>query len=313
MSFPLTVPLTGSGLDRAAELRPQAERLDAMWRDPTARVLALAEGKAAIDLADAAGLDWVAATEALRQAASDAPVFLGRQDGAPRFAVDLSTAEAPLELGFFAEQTKFIDLRSIAADLTADEQTTFCEAKSLLDWHRDHRMCSRCGAAAGMAEGGWRRDCPSCGAKHFPRTDPVTIMLLTRDHPEHGSRVVLGRKHGWPEGLFSLLAGYVEPGETIEDAARRESWEEAGVRVGEVRYLASQPWPFPSTLMIGVYAEALTDDLVREEEELEEIGWFSKADILAALAGEHPKLMAPRKDAIARTLVEAWATDRLVL
>ncbi|MEL6277735.1 MAG: NAD(+) diphosphatase [Pseudomonadota bacterium] len=313
MTFPLHVPLTGSGLDRAAELRTQAKTLDKLLRAPQARLLAMAGGKFPIDLAGAPRVDWSPVSEAILAAATDKPVFLGRDDGAPRFAVELKPVEDPRELGFFSESVKFIDLRSIAPDLQGGEATVLTEAKSLLDWHSSHRMCSRCGAPSDMAEGGWRRDCPSCGAKHFPRTDPVTIMLLTRRHPELGDRVVMGRKHGWPEGLFSLLAGYVEPGETIEDAARRESFEEAGVRVGEVRYLASQPWPFPSTLMIGVYAEGLSDELVREEEELEEIDWFTKADILAALAGEHPRLMAPRKDAIARILVEAWATDQLEL
>ena len=323
MRFPLFVPLTGGVLDRAAELRSDAEALTALASAAASRLLPLWRGKAPIDLSDPAAprLAWTPFRDEILALGAEAAVFLGRVPESSdrlsgRFAIDISAvAEESLpEVAFrLGASVKFIDLRSIASDLPPTEPAVWAEAKSLLDWHGNHPKCSRCGAASQPADGGWRRDCAACGAKHFPRTDPVVIMLVLHRDGDGVERVLIGRQPNWPPRMHSLLAGYIEPGETIEEAVRRETWEEAGVKVEEVGYLASQPWPFPSTLMIGCWGRALNADLTVDHQELETARWAGKAEMRAALAGEHPDFDAPRRDAIARVLAEAWATDQLML
>ncbi|HEY8384423.1 MAG TPA: NAD(+) diphosphatase [Microvirga sp.] len=196
------------------------------------------------------------------------------------------------------------DLRSIAMRgyVAPDEQGLLAMAKSLLDWHRRHRFCAQCGTGTAAAQAGFRRDCPACGAQHFPRTDPVAIMLVAR-----GDRCLLGRQPRFPPGMYSCLAGFIEPGETLEDAVRREVLEEAGVRVGAVAYAASQPWPFPSSLMIGCIAEAISEDIVIDREELEEARWFHRDEVRLMLEGRHPdNLLAANPIAIAHHLVRQW-------
>ena len=179
-------------------------------------------------------------------------------------------------------------------------------AKSMFSWHRSHRFCAKCGSESKMTMAGWQRNCPDCGAPHFPRTDPVVIMLIT-----HGNRVLMGRSPGWPEGMFSLLAGFVEPGETIEAAVRREVEEETSVKVGQVDYLASQPWPYPSSLMIGCDGEALSLDIDVDPNEIEDARWFSREEIADAFAGRNPVLKPARKGAIAHFILWNWLADRL--
>lgn len=323
MRFPLSVPLTGGALDRAAQLRPDPAALSALASADLARLLPLWRGKAPIDLSDSAGprLAWIPMSEDILKISAEAAVFLGRAldegDQLPaRFAADISSVEEenlPEIASRFGGAVKFIDLRSIASELPATEPAVWAEAKSLLEWHANHRKCSRCGATSQSSEGGWRRDCGACGGKHFPRTDPVVIMLVVHRGDDGLERVLIGRQPNWPPRMHSLLAGYIEPGETVEEAVRRETWEEAGVKVGEVGYLASQPWPFPSTLMIGCWGRAMNADLTVDQHELETARWADKAEMRAALAGEHPVFDAPRRDAIARVLTEAWATDQLML
>ena len=308
-------------MDRAAHLRSDPAALAALASQEEARLLPLWRGKAPINLNEpsAPRLNWTPMLEELLALGGEAPVFLGgaKSDGAQaRFAIDISSIEEdalPQSFSGLGEAVKFIDLRSIASELPPTEPPVWAEAKSLLEWHANHPKCSRCGAASAPAEGGWRRDCPSCGAKHFPRTDPVVIMLVLHHGEDGEERVLIGRQPNWPPRMHSLLAGYIEPGETIEEAVRRETFEEAGVKVGAVGYLASQPWPFPSTLMIGCWGVALNASLIVDEKELEAARWAGKAEMRAALAGQHPEFDAPRRDAIARTLVEAWATDQLML
>lgn len=308
--FPTAPALTGGALDRADHLRAKPEKIAELLSEWSARALPIWRGKALIALSDVAppSLAWrpIDASTLTPPPTGDR-VFLGLENGAPRFAVDLSPLGDDDAPPLIAQAAKFIDLRSIAGELAPGDAAIIAEAKSLTDWHAAHRFCSRCGAASDSACGGWRRDCGACGGKHFPRTDPVVIMLVTRRGPGGEDRVVLGRQRNWPPGLYSLLAGYVEPGESIEEAVRRETWEEAGLRVGRVGYLASQPWPFPSTLMIGCYAEALSDALSPDFEELEDCRWVSRSEMAEALAGRHATLASPRRDAIAFTLLSAWA------
>jgi NAD+ diphosphatase len=311
-----TVTFGGSALDRAAGLRKDAAGLAAaldrgwvlpLWRG---KVLVAAEG----------GLCWLRAGDPALELARG-PLFLGLDGDAPRFAVDLSdwTPEAGTEVpeGGFTDATVqhhpalgtragFHELRGVMTRLTAREAELAATAKALVQWHHTHAFCAACGAPSDISAGGWQRGCPACGAQHFPRTDPVVIMLVTR-----GNSVLLGRSPGWPEGMFSVLAGFVEPGETLEAAVRREVLEEAGIRCGAVGYLASQPWPFPASLMIGMRAEALDSDIVIDPEELEEALWVSREDLVRVMAGQHARIRPPRRGAIAEFLLFNWLADSL--
>ncbi|MEO1292469.1 MAG: NAD(+) diphosphatase [Pseudomonadota bacterium] len=309
--FPIFVPLSGGSLDRAAHLRPKPEEIDALRQASGARVALFWRGKPLIDLTASPRLAWLPLDAPLIVDAKDPPLFLGCEEGAGRFAVTLSHLDEDTVKAQIPAETKLIDLRSIAGDLPIGDAGNAAQAKSMTEWHASHRFCSTCGAESMMAEGGWRRDCPACGAKHFPRTDPVIIALAIHRPAEGEPQILLGRQSQFPPGLYSLLAGYVEPGETIEEATARELWEEAGVRCGPVRYLASQPWPFPSTLMVGVYTEIADPALTPDFDELEDCRWASLSEMRQVFAGEHPKLIAPRVDAIARVLLEAWVTGRV--
>lgn len=321
--FPLMVPLSGGELDRADPIRRDPEAVAALLESAAARMLPLWNGKPAILLTEGAPptLAWRRISPEQRAVDPD-PIFLGLDQRigaeAARFAIDVSSLEEEDALALFQAPVegggvvKFIDLRSIAPELTPAEAGALCGARSLLEWRRTHRFCAVCGHATAQAQGGWRRDCPACGAHHFPRTDPVVIMLVLGRDPATGEeRVAMGRQPNWPPGLYSLLAGYVEPGEDLEAAVRRETMEEAGLKVGRVGYLASQPWPFPSTLMIGMWAEALSETITRDAHELEDCRWFSREEVADALAGRHPTVTAPRLGAIARVLTQAWV-ERLL-
>jgi NAD+ diphosphatase len=190
--------------------------------------------------------------------------------------------------------------------LSPREAELAATAKALVQWHRSHGFCAACGARSQVAEGGWQRGCPACGAQHFPRTDPVVIMLVTR-----GNAVLLGRSPGWPEGMFSVLAGFVEPGETLEAAVRREVKEEAGITCGAVGYLASQPWPYPASLMVGMRTEALDGAITLDPEELEQALWVTREELVGIMAGRHPSIRPPRRGAIAEFLLSNWLADRL--
>jgi NAD+ diphosphatase len=204
---------------------------------------------------------------------------------------------------------KAIDLRSVAAAGLADGNldqgaaSLIATARSVLDWHHRHGFCARCGSASYAAHGGWRRDCPACGASHFPRVDPVVIMAATRD-----DRILLGRQERFLPGMYSTLAGFMEPGETLEDAVRREILEESGITVGAVHYHSCQPWPFPSSLMIGCLAEALNDTIRIDENELEDARWFARDDVRMMLDRTHPEeIFCPPPLAIANRLIAAFA------
>jgi NAD+ diphosphatase len=233
-------------------------------------------------------------------------LFLGRLDGAPIFAAsvpaevaDLFDAEPPLRSN---------DLRSLAGEgrIAPHELGLLATAKSLLAWHARHGFCANCGTPTLLAAGGYRRECPACETHHFPRTDPVVIMLIT-----HGGSCLLGRSPRFNTGMYSCLAGFLEPGETIEAAVRRETFEEVGLTVGAVRYHASQPWPFPASLMIGCVAEARDTTITLDPVELADARWFSRDDVAAMLAGRHPEgLTTPPPMAIAHLLMRAFVEGR---
>ncbi|WP_424831598.1 NAD(+) diphosphatase [Ruegeria sp.] len=320
------VTFGGSGLDRAGLRRGDEAHLLQARQDPSARCLLLWRGKL---LVEGDQLDRLAFLPMAHKILCDgpggviaSPIFLGLSDDrAPLFAMDVSGWEAEgLDLsgvGAFVDKTEqqhpdlqpgqvFAELRRIMTRLSARDAELAATAKAVIGWHETHKFCARCGAPSDIAQGGWQRSCPACGGQHFPRTDPVVIMLIT-----HGNSVLLGRSPGWPQGMFSLLAGFVEPGETLEAAVRREVMEEAGVPVGEVRYLSSQPWPFPASLMFGCWGQALSRDIQIDPVEIEEAMWVSKAEVMQAFAGDHPTLLPARKGAIAHFLLQHWLADTL--
>lgn len=230
--------------------------------------------------------------------------YLGTLDDTPLFAMLFPQSLA--EQLATRDDVALIGLRDIGSQelLPPGEVGPLGEAKAMMDWHRRHGFCANCGTATVAFTGGFRRDCPSCGAHHFPRVDPAVIMLVV-----DGDNCLLGRQPNFPQGRYSCLAGFVEPGETMEDAVRREVQEEAGIRTGRVRYLGSQPWPFPSSLMFGCVAEAIDTQLVVDMIELEHARWFSREEVRLMFEGTHPEaLRVPQPFAIAYHLLQAFIT-----
>jgi len=294
-------------LDRRAELREQPKAVAALRARSEVRFAVVAGETPILRRSAAEGAHvWfdAAGADGLGEPAEE--VFLGLDPaGLPHFGRLIGRERAePLRA---RDDLVVTDLRSVALKrlLPPEELGPLGEAKALLDWHARHRFCAQCGAPTRPACAGWKRECTACPAQHFPRTDPVVIMLAVR-----GEACLLARQARFAPGMVSCIAGFVEPGETFEDAVRRETWEEAGLRTGAVRYLCSQPWPFPSSLMIGCLAEALNDDIVLDRTELEDGRWFSRVEAVALLEGRHPDgLFCPPHMAIANTVLRAWALE----
>jgi len=262
----------GNPLDRVSQRRQDAAWLTSLLDDPASRLLPFHELKPIVRDPATTRLDWqpVAPWRA-RIDGGCTLVLLGIGEGRAHFALDggdLSGAEG-------ADRAT-ADVRSLAAAIPVQEAAILAEARSVLDWHARHGFCAQCGTASEISSAGWGRRCPNCRAHHYPRVDPVVIMLAVK-----GERCLLGRNRRRVGTRYSCLAGFMEPGETIEEAVRREVLEESGVQIGRVRYLASQPWPFPSTLMMGLLAEALTEEIRIDPEELAEARWFEREDVRA--------------------------------
>jgi NAD+ diphosphatase len=282
----------GARLDRVTARRRDAGWVAERLADPESRAVVLAETAV---LVDASALALVELPPLLERGAE--PLLLGVQDGGALFAVDADTLDsaalAPAEL---------VSVRDIAPRLAQDEGGLIAYAASLLNWHRRHRFCSVCGSPSRIEEAGLLRRCPACGSEHHPRTDPVVIMLVV---DEQRDRVLLGRQPSWPPGRYSALAGFVEPGESLEDAVAREVLEESGVEVGRARYDSSQPWPFPSSLMLGFTVPYVDGEAVAKDGELEDARWFTREELADAAAGRGDMLLPPPV-AIARTLIDRW-------
>jgi NAD+ diphosphatase len=294
----------GNPLDRASERREDREWIGKLLDDPDTRILALRDLKPFTRDGAAPALDWQPVGPwRPRIDAGATLIFLGLGDGRAHFAVEATAADVAPDV-----DTELIDVRALAPALPTGEAAILAEARSVLDWHARHRFCAQCGSATRMASAGWVRRCPECRASHFPRTDPVVIMLAI-----HGDRALLGRNRRRAGARFSCLAGFVEPGETLEEAVRREVREESGIRCGRVRYLAAQPWPFPSSLMIGFLAEALTEEITVDPEELAEARWFSRDEIRemvarAADGSDDPaRVSLPAPLAIAHHICRRWS------
>jgi len=301
MALPVLNTFAGNPLDRAGDFRNTPDWLVEQGESPDALAMVFWDGQPLLeDHPDGPRLAWLALTharEVIRDA--DREIFLGLWKSAPVFAVEFEGPSDPAE-GPIKGLGAFTGLREAAAVLSGPEAAMAGGAKSLFDWRRRHGFCANCGHETKTAAGGWRRVCPSCKTEHFPRVDPVTIML-----PVFEGRCLLGRQAAWPAGRMSALAGFLEPGETIEAACAREIEEEAGLTVTAVRYHSSQPWPFPSQLMIGLIAEVSDANATPDMTELEEVRWLTKDEARAVLDGAH-EVKAPPRFAIARTLLQAW-------
>ena len=299
---------TESRLDRAAEWRPDDAALARLAADRAAGVYVIGGDLIVIKKASPLNDPLFTLDEARALGPTGETVFLGLLGDAGRFGVGIAPAAAE-ELKAPNGDYIVTDLRSIAVKGLVDNEhlPPIAEAKAVLNWHLRHRFCPNCCAATQVVCGGWRRDCPSCKAEHFPRTDPVVIMLAVA-----GERCLLGRSPRFLPTMWSCLAGFIEPGESIEDAVHRETREEAGIVCGRVAYFRSQPWPFPSSLMIGCHAEALTHEIVVDKQELEDARWFSRDEVASMLMRRHPGgLTTPPPVAIAHHIIRAWVDNEI--
>jgi NAD+ diphosphatase len=279
--------------------------------DPNSLAVALWNGKPLVE--DAPGgekavrIAYLPVSLARQVAAGDERLlFMGLWRDTAVFAVDLESSADPSE-GPLSGFGRFEDLRGIALRLPGEDAAILATAKSVFEWRRRHGFCPACGQPTAPVDGGWKRVCESCRTEHFPRTDPVVIML-----PFIGEKCLLGRQAAWPKGMYSALAGFLEPGEAIEEACARELKEEAGLTAVAVRYHSTQPWPYPSSLMIGLLAEVADDNAVPDLNELDEVRWFTRAETRELLQGKIPQTFAPGAMAIAHQLIKAWAEQEPV-
>ncbi len=283
--------------DRAPGLRADNAWLRAQLEDPRGRYLPFRELHVAVSVGERRALAWVERSAAFSWASTADVVLLGTLDGVPYFTAAIDPVA---DLAF--EGVEFSEARAVSTELAAEEAGMLAQARSMLAWHAENRFCGQCGAPTLAVDGGARRQCQGCGARHYPHVSPSMIVLV-----ERGEFCLLARR---PRGIptrYSCLAGYVEPGESIEDATVREVLEESGVRIGNVTYHSSQPWPFPATLMVGCFAQAESDEIHVDGVEIAEARWFSRDEVRSALAGEHPALTVPDRVAIAHHLIRDWA------
>jgi len=297
----------GSSIERAAERRNDAAAIAALAAAADARAYAIGGERVVLNKAAPVNQPLFTLAEARAFGPVTETVFLGLADGAPRFGIGL----LPDTVKALQEQEGFVvtDLRTIAVQglVAAEHLPPIAEAKAVLHWHLHHRFCANCGATTEATLAGWRRDCPQCQAQHFPRTDPVVIMLAIK-----GERCLLGRSPRFMPSMWSCLAGFIEPGEAFEEAVRRETREEAGIVTGRIAYFASQPWPFPMSLMIGCHAEALSEEIVVDREELEDARWFTREEVAQMLLRQHAQgLTTPPPMAIAHHIIRAWVDGEI--
>ena len=293
--------------------RGERERRDEGWivdrtRDTSSRFLPMRDLNVLVSDESEASLAWISTDEIDGFDMDSRFIFLGLMDGAAHFAVDVSGLDGGLGQLDSEGGRRYEDVRTAAGYLSGSEAGIAAQARAQLDWNRRHGFCSVCGHKTEMGRGGQVRKCPECKAHHFPRTDPVVIMLV-----HDGDRCLLGQSRGRLSRMrtYSALAGFMDQAEAIEEAVRREVMEEAGIRVRNVRYHSSQPWPFPSSLMIGCHAEAASTEISMDNEEMTDVRWFQRDEVLAALEGKSETLVIPGSIAIAHHLIKAWANGEV--
>lgn len=296
------IVFSGSSLDRLDAKRRDREWLQTQLIEDATRILPV-WNLSPLVRSDEPRLAW-ATPAILDDHSGPDPILLGASDGRAHFALDISAVGEPLEHYGWDGVATFPDLRAASGTLPAEDAAVAAQARHIVDWHSRHGHCPGCGAATQVRDGGWSRFCTDCSTEHFPRTDPVVIMLVT-----DGERCLLGRQPGWPGNMYSALAGFVEGGEMLEEAVAREVGEEAGISVKDVRYVASQPWPFPASLMMGCRATATSTEIELDSHELESADWFSRDEARAALAGPTDRLMVPPPMAIAHVLLRRWVEE----
>lgn len=299
----------GNPLDRAANLRRDDAWLKTQLERDTTRFLLLWRLHALVTRSDRPEIAWQpAAVAAPYLGGGQACVFLGLDGDAARFAIDVSCTSDDAAAPPFADRGRFGEVRALGSLISREEAGIIAQARALIDWHGRHGHCAVCGAPTSIGEGGYQRRCidSTCAAQHFPRTDPVVITLVHRP-----GVCLLGRSARFPTDLYSCLAGFMEPGESVEEAVRREVREECGIEVGAVRYHSSQPWPFPASLMIGCIGEGLSEDISIDPVEIEDARWFSRDQVVNALNGGDSEtgLKIPPSLAIAHGLIRWWVDE----
>ncbi|HJP27396.1 MAG TPA: NAD(+) diphosphatase [Dehalococcoidia bacterium] len=294
----------GNPLDRGDQARRDEDLLKAMMRQDNTKLLPFHKLKPLVQRGSQAALAWIG-HEFLGDLPEEAggPKFLGFDiDQNPHFAVDISVVEDPSHIAALVPGAEFEDGRAAATDIPSEQSGVLAQARSNLNWHAQHRFCSVCGSESQSQRGGLMRECPKCKSQHFPRTDPVAIMLVYK-----GDRCVMGQTLARQNSTFySCLAGFMDQGEAIEEGVRREVMEEAGIKVGKVTYHSSQPWPFPASLMIGCHAEANSDEIVIDDGEMSDVRWFTRDEVKLALEDKLEGVNIPGPIAIAHHLIKAW-------
>ncbi|MGM4991484.1 NAD(+) diphosphatase [Tardiphaga sp. 841_E9_N1_2] len=301
--FPLGHPaFVSNTLDRAAHLRFSDEKLFALEGKSSSRAYVIYRDSLVMKKDGDAQRALLTIDEALKFGANPGTVFLGLRDGGAVFGMGIGAPA--VEKLLTRDDVVVSELRGMAMQgmVPPEQLSAVAQAKSLVSWHQRHGFCANCGTKSSMAEGGWKRVCPSCKTEHFPRTDPVVIMLV-----EKGDKCLLGRQKQFAPGMYSCLAGFVEAAETIEDAVKREIFEESGIRCTDVTYYMTQPWPYPSSLMIGCSARAISDEITVDKMELEDARWFDRDEAMLMWKREHPDgLAGPHPFAIAHHLLGRW-------
>lgn len=302
------MPFAGGKLDRESGKRNDAAYIASQFANPKAELLIFQNAKPFFANGADAPIRLLTSAVAQFGTAKAAPIYLGQNNNNPLFAIEL-LSNFDIQNSVLNGLGEFAELRQVMMRISHDDLAILGLARSLFDWHKRHRYCANCGEPSAIVDAGWKRLCPSCKTEHFPRTDPVAIMMVV-----HEDKCLLGNSPRFPKSFYSCLAGFIEAGETVEEACRREVFEEVGVKTSECQIISNQPWPFPSQLMIGLIANATTTEIAIDEEEIADARWFNKAQIAQMLNGgvliDGEQYFGPPKVAIAHHIMRHWLESK---